>query len=110
LGLSLLGALGSLNVLQHAGLALSLAGLMPWRWGHALWLAAAASWMPVCGWALGRHFAVEVVPLARMGIAAAGVLWMGSTGPGMRPHGGIWRKGIHRRVPVTGEMVYSGKG
>ncbi|OGG44604.1 MAG: hypothetical protein A3F84_05595 [Candidatus Handelsmanbacteria bacterium RIFCSPLOWO2_12_FULL_64_10] len=77
LGMGLIGALGSLNVLQHAGLALSLAGLLPWRWGHMLWLAAAASWMPVCGWALGRHCAVEVVPLVRMGVAAAGVLWVG---------------------------------
>jgi hypothetical protein len=109
LGMSLLGALGSLNVLQHAGLALSLAGLLPWRWGHAPWLAAAVSWMPVFGWALGQRCAVEAVPLARMGVAAAGVLWM-STGPGMRPHGSIWRKGIHRPVPVTGETVYSGNG
>lgn len=77
LGLSLLGAMGSLNVLQHAGLALSLAGLLPWRRGHVLWLATAASWMPVAGWALGRYFAVEIVPLVRMGMAAAGALWMG---------------------------------
>lgn len=77
LGMGLIGALGSLNALQHAGLALSLAGLLSWRWGHALWLATAASWMPIFGWALGRHCAVEVVPLVRMGVAAAGVLWVG---------------------------------
>jgi len=61
---SVLGQLGSLNVLQHIGLALAIAGLMPFRMKSSrmwiFWLCASISWMPLLGW-IGSRIFIEYV-------------------------------------------------
>ena len=52
---ALLGTLGSINAIKYLGLALALAGLLPWAWAHILWIASSVAWMPAFGWLVGRH-------------------------------------------------------
>jgi hypothetical protein len=72
---SLLGSLGSLNVLQHIGLAMALGALLPWSWCNLPWLIAAISWMPALGWLGSRYFAGYVLP-ARFFLAALASGWV----------------------------------
>lgn len=80
LAVALAGAASDRNVLKHAGLALALAGFLPWRRataaGLAPWLAAAVAWMPAAGWLLkdpgpGPALALRLVAAA----AASGLAW-----------------------------------
>lgn len=48
--LSLIGVMGSLNILKHSGLALACAGLLPFSWPVLVWLPASIAWMPGFGW------------------------------------------------------------
>ncbi len=51
----LFGTLGSINVIEYLGLALALAGLLPWAWAHIIWIVSSITWMPAFGWLVGRH-------------------------------------------------------
>jgi len=70
--LSFLGVIGSLNVLQHIGLAFTAAGLIPFSWLHVVWICSASSWMPALGW-LGSQFFSNHVLAARLLISTAAV-------------------------------------
>jgi hypothetical protein len=59
---TLVGLAGSLNVLQHIGLALALASWVPFSPLHLLWLLAAICWMPAFGWIGSRLFAEHILP------------------------------------------------
>lgn len=60
---TLLGTLGSLNVLKYVGLACALASFVRWSWAFPLWLLSALVWMPVYS-VLGAHiFPLVVIPL-----------------------------------------------
>jgi hypothetical protein len=54
--LSFFGAAGSLRVLSHLGLALSLGALLPLMPFHPVWLMSSLSWMPVFDWFGSRFF------------------------------------------------------
>lgn len=71
LALSFIGDVGSLNVLQHLGLAMVLAGLLPPSPHHLLWTLTAISWMPLFGWIGSRGFPDMILP-ARLMTAVAG--------------------------------------
>lgn len=73
--LSTLGYLGSLNVLQHCGLACAVVALRPWSWGSAIWLATAVAWMPALGWVGSRLFPGGVT-FVRFLIAAFPLVWV----------------------------------
>ena len=78
--LALAGALGSLNVIQHVGLALAIGGLLPWSGKRVFWLASAVSWMPVFGWLAGRCAGLDaphvlVVRLLLAASVAAGTVY-----------------------------------
>lgn len=68
---SLLGTLGSINLLHHFGLALALAALLPgfgiWHWP---WLLAAVSWMPAAGW-LGKDLSAAQLSMVRLAVPIA---------------------------------------
>jgi len=72
---SFLGVLGSLNVLQHIGLAFAGAGLASFSWMHAVWLCSALSWMPALGW-LGSRFFSNHILTVRLLISIAAVGWI----------------------------------
>lgn len=74
------GTLGSLHVLGHAGLAFSIASLVPPVAFHVLWLASSVAWMPASDWFGARFFpryadAVRVVIAIIPSIVAACSLW-----------------------------------
>lgn len=68
---SLVGSLGSLRVLTHVGLALALAGILPFSAAQLIWLATAVAWMPAFGW-LARSLALGTIHLLQFGIVAVG--------------------------------------
>ncbi len=47
---SLAGTIGSLHALNHFGLALALAGMLPFSWQQLTWLVCFISWTPALGW------------------------------------------------------------
>ncbi len=61
---SFYGTAGSLHVLNHIGLAFSIAGLMPSLKWEILWIASSLSWMPTLGWICGRFFP-ELIQISR---------------------------------------------
>ena len=78
---ALLGTLGSINAIKYLGLALALAGLLPWAWAHIVWIASSAAWMPAFGWLVGRH-CPDWVLVARLSVVIPSILAMVVT---MRP-------------------------
>lgn len=67
-----LGTMGSLNVLQHLGLACALAAWLPvGGTRRAAWLLASLAWMPVFGWMGSRLFPLAVLPVRLVVTAAA---------------------------------------
>jgi hypothetical protein len=72
---SFTGTLGALNVLQHVGLAIIVAGRRPWSWAQTVWLCSALSWMPALGWFGSRFFSDHVLAV-RLTLAAAGAGWL----------------------------------
>jgi len=69
---SLIGVMGSLNILKHGGLALACAGLLPFNWPMILWLPASIAWMPGFGWLMKSipFHLIFVVQLAITGLAS----------------------------------------
>jgi len=72
-GCSLLGTLGWVNSIKYFGLALAVAGLLPWAWAHVVWIASSVAWMPAFGWLVGRH-CLEGVLIARLLVVISAVL------------------------------------
>jgi hypothetical protein len=60
--LATLGTLSSINALQHYGLIISLASLMPATWTLPLWILCGPAWTPSYGWLASRLFFGYVVP------------------------------------------------
>jgi len=79
LGLGLLlsfnGMLGSLNVLEHIGLACAIGALLPPFPMNLVWLASSLSWMPAFDW-LGGRFFPEYIIAARILISAIPACYM----------------------------------
>lgn len=71
--LGFVGAVGSLNVLQHAGLAVAVMSVTPVRGICWVWLVAAVSWTPLLGWAL-KGLPVAVIPAVRLLVALMGAV------------------------------------
>ena len=72
----LFGIVAVFNTANYLGLACAVAALGGWSWRHALWLAAAVTWMPAFSWAgqgLPRPMLVTTRILAT-GIASAPLL------------------------------------
>ncbi|VFQ46484.1 hypothetical protein [Desulfoluna butyratoxydans] len=69
--LSFIGELGSLNLLNHLGLASALAGLVGLTPRQLPWVVAAISWMPLLGWVGSHLFPFMVLPM-RLALATAG--------------------------------------
>jgi hypothetical protein len=74
LSLSVVGMLGEINVLCHAGFACALAGTIGWSWNFAFWLLSAVSWMPVFGYFVSS-LAPQLVPAARLVVATLAAGW-----------------------------------
>ena len=74
---SLVGSMGSLNVLQHVGLAFALGAILPWSWVNVPWILAAVSWMPAMGWFGSHAFSGHVLPVRILlaGLASAWEVW-----------------------------------
>lgn len=72
---SLLGTIASLHVLNHLGLALALAGMLPFSWPQLVWLGSFISWTPALGWATKLLAPLEQFGL-QITIAAFGSLWL----------------------------------
>ncbi len=68
---ALVGGLGSLNILGHIGLALALAGMLPFRWEILVWLATALSWLPSFGWMI-KSLPFAIIPIIQIGLALFG--------------------------------------
>lgn len=47
---SLLGTVTSMNAIKYVALAISVLGMIRWRWTHLVWFAGAAAWMPAFGY------------------------------------------------------------
>lgn len=63
--LAFLGYVGDLNVLQHGGFAMAMAGFAAASRGYFLWLIGSVAWMPAWGW-LGAHwFSAQGVVVSR---------------------------------------------
>lgn len=71
LALSCIGVVGSLNLLNHLGLATTLAGLAPASSRRFPWAVAAVSWIPFLGW-IGSHWFPSLILPVRLLLAAAG--------------------------------------
>ena len=69
------GLAGSIHVLQHIGLALAVAGLMPSVRLSLLWLFSSLSWMPALGWLSGRFFP-DYVQVVRFSMVIFPAFWM----------------------------------
>ncbi|WP_165498794.1 hypothetical protein [Chlorobium sp. N1] len=63
--LTLAGQIGSLHILQHAGLAVALASWLPFSPLQLLWTLSALTWMPAYGW-IGSRLFYEHILTARM--------------------------------------------
>lgn len=72
---SLVGTIGSLHVLNHFGLALALAGMLPFSWPQLVWLGSFISWIPALGWLTKLLAPLEQFVL-QIAIAAFGSLWL----------------------------------
>jgi hypothetical protein len=72
LGLALAGFVAELNVLQHAALAVTLAGFMPGGAVRGWWLAAAVSWLPALGWGLAPLVGPTGMNVIRLGLVIGG--------------------------------------
>lgn len=81
--LSFIGVLGDLNALRYLGLALALAGLLPFSWPMLIWIPSAASWMPASGYFLSS-LPLPLVVTGEVAIALIGTVAM------MTPY--WWRK------------------
>ncbi|MBN2297286.1 MAG: hypothetical protein JXM72_01760 [Deltaproteobacteria bacterium] len=79
LGLGLLlsfnGMVGSLNVLEHMGLACAIGALLPPYPMNIVWLASSLSWMPAFDW-LGGRFFPDYIIVARLLTAALPACYM----------------------------------
>ncbi len=73
--LSFTGSIGSLNLLQYAGLALVLAGWIPFSRVQLFWLLASLSWMPALGW-IGSRFFLDHVLMVRVLLAGTASVWI----------------------------------
>lgn len=73
--LSLMGTLGSLNVLRHVGLAFALAGMVPFSLITMLWLVTGISWLPALGWIV-KGLPFGLIPFIQIGLASVGSLAM----------------------------------
>ncbi len=51
LAASIFGVLADFNTAHYVGLSCAIAALGGWSWRHALWFAAAITWMPAFSWA-----------------------------------------------------------
>ncbi len=69
--ISLISGLGSLNILGHIGLALAIAGLMPFHLAMIPWLATALSWLPSFGWMI-KSLPFAVMPAIQITLATVG--------------------------------------
>jgi hypothetical protein len=72
---SLVGSIGSLHILNHLGLALAIAGMLPFSGPQVVWLASFVSWTPALGWfakllSPPQEFTLQVL------IAIIGSLWL----------------------------------
>ncbi|MDP1835578.1 MAG: hypothetical protein Q8K75_06560 [Chlamydiales bacterium] len=72
---SLLGMLGSLNMLKHIGLALAIAGLIPFSLGVPIWVGTALAWLPGFGWMI-KGLPFVVIPIIQIVIASIGTVVM----------------------------------
>ena len=70
-----MGIIGSLNTLQYVGLALALAGFLPWFWNMIIWILCSVSWMPALAW-LGSHGFPAYVLALRLILAIASASWI----------------------------------
>lgn len=68
---SLIGGIGSLHMLGHIGLALAIAGLMPFRPLVVIWLFTAISWLPSFGWML-KSLPFVIIPIIQIVLASFG--------------------------------------
>lgn len=69
---TIVGLTGSLRVLQHVGLAIALAGWVPFSLIQGAWLVSAIAWMPAFGWIGSRLFSGYIFP-ARLLLAGTAV-------------------------------------
>ena len=69
--LSFIGVIGSLHVLEHVGLALVMAGWLPFSWVQIVWLLSAISWMPALGW-IGTRLFLDYISLVRVLLSITG--------------------------------------
>lgn len=70
---SLVGTMGSLNILKHGGLALAFAGMLPFSWPVLLWLPASIAWMPGFGW-LMKSIPFQLIFVVQLAITGLGSL------------------------------------
>lgn len=71
LAVSLAGTLGSLNVLKHIGLALAIAGMLPFRIDTIVWIITAVAWLPASGYAL-KAIPFSLIPFVQIAVATVG--------------------------------------
>ena len=111
LGLLMLGTAASLNVLQHAALALAAAAFMPRSGWTLLWLGLAVSWMPALGWAtdgLGVPMVVGLRLGLSLGALAAGLLGVRSAPQAHRAFasGTTWWRALALAVAVIVTLLW----
>ena len=72
---SFVGTIGSLNLLVYAGLAVVLAGWLPFSWLQIVWLFSSLSWMPALGW-IGTRFFLNHILMVRVILSITASGWI----------------------------------
>lgn len=69
---ALVGFAARLNVLEHLGLLLAIAGLVSWRRRNIIWMLSGVAWTPALGWLLLPALPAGGVLICRLLLAGAG--------------------------------------
>jgi hypothetical protein len=72
---SFIGTIGSLNLLTYAGLAVVIAGWLPFSWVQFVWILSALSWMPALGW-IGSRFFLDHILMVRVFLSITASAWI----------------------------------
>lgn len=72
--ISVIGMIGSVNVVKHVALALAVWSLTPIHWGTVPWLVTCLAWMPAAAYFL-KGFQLNHVIAGRVILAVSGAVW-----------------------------------
>lgn len=77
LSFSLLGVLGSVNVVKYFGFALAIASFIPFNWFNLIWIGSMLTWTPAFGWFSLHYFPhqAQIVRCVIALLASISLIW-----------------------------------